>query len=380
MKLNLILTNRDWQSINRGKNPVRNSYPGNKVAALVKTIGNLVKCTTWLLRTFAYKRETMKAIRIYEFGEPEVMKIVEVERPVPAADEILVKVYAASVNPADYIIRRGGNEGLKPLLKLPMSLGIDGAGVVEEVGSEVTLFRKGDQVYGVPNYLDGSYTEYLAAKADRFALMPQMLNFNEAGSLPACARMAWSGMVGKAKVKAGHRVLVHGAAGGIGNLALQFAKAFGAYVIGTASAHNAGFLKELGADEVIDYNTHKFEDILSNIDVVFNATPTTSVDEELRLRSVNVLKEGGIFICTHGVWPNDEFKELLARKHATVSMAGVDINHYHCLTEVAKLIDAGKVKPIISKVYPWEQAAEAHRDSETKHVRGKIVLEIRKED
>lgn len=322
----------------------------------------------------------MKAIRIYEFGEPEVMKIIEVERPVPAADEILVKVYAASVNPADYIIRRGGNEGLKPLLKLPMGLGIDCAGIVEATGSEVTEFKKGDRIYGVPNYLDGSYTEYLAAKANQFALIPQTINFNEAASLPACARMAWSGMIEKAKVQPGQRVLVHGAAGGIGSLALQFAKAYGAYVIGTASAHNADFLKELGADEVIDYNTQKFEDVVSDMDVVFNATPTTSVDEALRLRSVPVLKEGGIFVCTHGVWPNEEFKELLARKHATVAMAGVDINHYHCLTEVAKLIDAGKVKPIISKVYPWEQAAEAHRDSETKHVRGKIVLEIHKED
>lgn len=322
----------------------------------------------------------MKAIRIDEFGGPEVMKIVEIERPRPAPDEILVKVYAASVNPADYIVRQGGNEGLKPLLKLPLGLGLDAAGIIEEVGSEVTGFKKGDRVYGVPNYLDGSYTEYLAAKANQFALMPHTIDFNEAGSLPACARMAWSGMVEKAKVKPGERVLIHGAAGGIGNLALQFAKAYGAYVIGTASAHNADFLKQLGADEVIDYNTQRFEDIVRDIDVVFNATPTTSVDEALRLRSVPVLKEGGIFVCTHGVWPNEEFKELLARKNATVAMAGVDINHQHCLTEVAKLIDAGKVKAVVSKVYPWEQAAEAHRDIETKHVRGKIVLEIRKED
>jgi NADPH:quinone reductase-like Zn-dependent oxidoreductase len=322
----------------------------------------------------------MKAIRIDEFGGPEVMKIIEIERPLPAPDEILVKVYAASVNPADYIVRRGGNDGLKPLLKLPLGLGLDAAGIIEEVGSEVTEFKKGDRVYGVPNYLDGSYTEYLTAKANQFALMPHTINFNEAGSLPACARMAWSGMVEKAKVKPGQRVLIHGAAGGIGNLALQFAKAYGAYVIGTASAHNADFLKQLGADEVIDYNTQRFEDIALDIDVVFNATHTTTVDEALRLRSVKVLKEGGIFVCTHGVWPNEEFKELLARKNATVTMAGVDINHQHCLTEVAKLIDAGKVKAVVSKVYPWEQAAEAHRDIETKHVRGKIVLEIRKED
>jgi NADPH:quinone reductase-like Zn-dependent oxidoreductase len=320
----------------------------------------------------------MKAIRIYEFGGPEVMQIVEVERPVPAPDEILVKVYAASVNPADYIIRRGGNEGLKPYLKLPMGLGIDAAGIVEEVGQDVTIFKKGDHVYGVPNYLDGAYTEYLAAKANQFALMPHTLNFNEAGSLPACARMAYNGMVEKAKVQPGQRVLVHGAAGGIGNLALQFAKAYGAYVIGTASAHNAEFLKKLGADEVIDYNTQNFEDVVSDMDIVFNATPTTSVDEAIRLRSVKVLKEGGIFICTHGVWPNDEFKSLLAKKNATVSMAGADVNHYHCLTEVAKLVDAGTVKAIVSKVYPWEQAADAHRDVETKHVRGKIVLEIHK--
>ena len=322
----------------------------------------------------------MKAIRIDEFGGPEVMKIVEMERPLPAPDEILVKVYAASVNPADYIVRRGGNDGLKPLLKLPLGLGLDAAGIIEEVGIGVTEFKKGDRVYGVPNYLDGSYTEYLTAKADQFALMPVSIDFNEAGSLPACARMAWSGMVEKAKVKPGQRVLIHGAAGGIGNLALQFAKAYGAYVIGTASAHNADFLIQLGADEVIDYNAQKFEDIVSDIDVVFNATHTTTVDEALRLRSVKVLKEGSIFVCTHGVWPSEEFKELLSRKNATVAMAGVDINHRHCLTEVAKLIDAGKVKAIVSKVYPWEQVVEAHRDIETKHVRGKIVLEIRKED
>lgn len=322
----------------------------------------------------------MKAIRIDKFGCPDVMKIVEVGRPVPAADEILVKMYAASVNPADYIIRQGGNEGLKPLLKLPMGLGIDGAGIIEEVGNDVAEFKKGDRVYGVPNYLDGSYTEYLAAKSNQFALMPNTINFNEAGSLPACARMAWSGIVEKAKIQRGQRVLIHGAAGGIGNLALQFSKAYGAYVIGTASAHNADFLRQLGADEVIDYNTQKFEEVVSGIDVIFNATPTTTVDEALRLRSVPVLKEGGIFVCTHGVWPSREFKELLARKNATVLMAGVDINHQHCFTQVAKLIDSGKVRPVISKIYPWEQAADAHRNSETKHVRGKIVLEIRKEN
>src|ERR1700743_3274177 len=126
----------------------------------------------------------MKAIRIDEFGGPEVMKIVEIERPLPAPDEILVKVYAASVNPADYIVRRGGNEALRPLLKLPLGLGLDAAGIIEETGSDITDLKKGDKVYGVPNYIDGSYAEYIAAKANQFALMPHTLSFNEAASLP----------------------------------------------------------------------------------------------------------------------------------------------------------------------------------------------------
>jgi NADPH:quinone reductase-like Zn-dependent oxidoreductase len=324
--------------------------------------------------------DIMKAIRINEFGGPEVMKIIEVERPAPKPDEILVKVYAASVNPADYVIREGGNDFLRPHLKLPLGLGLDGAGIVEEIGSEVTIFKKGDKVYGVTNFLDGSYTEYLAAKAGNFALMPKTASFNEAGSLPACARMAWNGMVDLANVQPGQRVLVHGAAGGIGNLAVQIAKAKGAYVIGTASAHNADFLKQIGADEAIDYNTQRFEEILTDIDIVYNAVP--GHEEDLRLKSAQVLKEGGIFVCTHVPAPFSEaFKEALAKKNATASIIGMGpLDHTACLTEIAKLIDAGKIKVIISKVYPWEQAAQAHQDCETKHVRGKIVLEIRKEN
>jgi len=118
---------------------------------------------------------------------------------------------------------------------------------------------------------------------------------------------------------------------------------------------------------------------VSDMDVIFNATPTTTVDEALRLRSVPVLKQGGIFVCTHGVWPSEEFKALLAKRGATVEMAGVGIDHYRVLTEVARLIDAGKIRAVVSRIYSWEQAAQAHHESETKHVRGKIVLEICKE-
>ncbi|GAB3752377.1 NADP-dependent oxidoreductase [Spirosoma pomorum] len=323
----------------------------------------------------------MKAIRIFEFGGPDVLTLVEVEKPVPAADEILIKVYASSVNPADYVIREGGNDVLRSFLKLPLGLGLDVAGLVEETGSAVTRFKKGDNVYGVPNFPgDGSYAEYVAAKASQFWRMPQRISFNEAGALPSCALIAWNGIVDLGHAGPGQRVLIHGAAGGVGNLAVQFAKAKGAYVIGTASAHNVDFLRELGADEVIDYRNQSFAELLNDIDVVFNASPVR--DERLRLSSVAVMKEGSIFVCTHLDEPfSQEFLQALSAKNATATMVGAGsvTTYSSSLDEVTQLIDEGKVKAVVSQVYPLQAVAEAHRQSETKHVRGKLVLEIRTE-
>lgn len=323
----------------------------------------------------------MKAIRVYEFGGPEVLQMAEVERPTPAADEILIKMYATSVNPADYIFRQGGNDVIRAYLKLPLGLGLDAAGVVETAGSEVTQFKPGDRVYGVPNFPgDGSYAEYIAAKASQFSLMPDHITFNEAGALPSCALIAWNGIVDMGNVQPGQRVLIHGAAGGVGNLAVQFAHAMGAYVIGTASAYNFNFLKSLGADEVIDYNTQRFEEILQNVDLVFNASPVR--DKSLRLKSVQVMCDGGIFVCTHLDEPLEpEFLDALAQKGATGTLVGGgSVTTYTSSLEGAtQLINQGKVKAIISKVYPLAEVARAHRQSETKHVSGKIVLEIRKE-
>ncbi|RYE21206.1 MAG: NADP-dependent oxidoreductase [Sphingobacteriaceae bacterium] len=306
----------------------------------------------------------------------------EIERPVPKADEILVKMYASSVNPADYIFRQGGNDAIRAFLKLPLGLGLDAAGVVEETGSEVTAFKKNDKVYGVPNFPgDGSYAEYIAAKASQFDLIPQNITFNEAGALPSCALIAWNGIVDTGKIQPGQRVLIHGAAGGVGNLAVQIAKAMGGYVIGTASAYNSDFLKNLGADEVIDYNDQQFEDLLNNIDLVFNATPVR--DESIRMKSVKVIKEGGIFVCTHLDQPlTEDFLNAMAQKNATGTMVGGGsvTTYTSSLNGVTKLINEGKVKAVISKIYPLEQVAEAHQQSETKHISGKIVLEIRKEN
>lgn len=320
----------------------------------------------------------MKAIRIHEFGGPAVMKLEDVERPVPAADEILIKVYASGVNPADWVIRNGGNDFLKPILKLPMTLGWDAAGTVKELGSSVTGFKKGDAVYGIPNFPgDGSYAEYCAAKAGQFALKPQSLNFNEAAGVPLAGLTAWTGIFGLGELQAGQRILITGASGGVGSFAVQFAKAKGAYAVGVASTGNLDYLKSLGADEVIDYKTQRFDDRLSDVDLVFDAAPHR--DNKERLRAVKVLREGGKLVSVNIDFPfDDEVTEALARKNAKGEQVAVQMRQ-EWLQEIAQLIDAGKVKVVVSKVYPLAQVAEAHRESETWHVRGKLILEVRRE-
>jgi NADPH:quinone reductase-like Zn-dependent oxidoreductase len=318
----------------------------------------------------------MKAIRIDEFGGTEVLKLVEVERPVPAADEILVKVYASGVNLVDCVIRSGTNDTFKSFLKLPLTLGCDLAGIVEEVGSGVTKFKKGDQVYGCPNFPgDGSYAEYCAAKAGQFALKPKSISFNEAAGVPLAALVAWAGLFELGHLQAGQRLLIHGASGGIGSFAVQFAKAKGAYVIGTTSSNNIEFLKQIGADEVVNYKTQNFEELLKEIDVVFDASPLRDNNE--RLKGISVLKDAGIFVSVNVDFPfDDAVKEALAHKNARGEM--VASQKHENLSEIAKLIDEGKVSVTISQVYPLDQVAWAQEESVTGHVRGKLVLEIQK--
>jgi len=323
----------------------------------------------------------MKGIRIQEFGGPEVLELTELPKPVPAADEILIKVYASSVNPADYIIRQGGNDLLRPFLKLPLGLGLDAAGVVEAIGAEVTAFKPGDKVYGVPNFPgDGAYNEYIVAKAQQFSPMPEHISFNEAGALPSCALIAWNGIVDMGKVTDGQKVLIHGAAGGVGSLAVQIAKAKGAYVIGTASPYNFNLLKELGADEVLNYKDQDFAAFNHVIDLVFNASPVR--DNAVNLKSAAVLKPGGIFVDTQLDNPlSEELLAALAKKGATAThVGGGSMTYTSTLAGATQMINDGKLRAVIGKVYPLAQVADAHKDAETKHVSGKIVLEIRKEN
>jgi NADPH:quinone reductase-like Zn-dependent oxidoreductase len=321
------------------------------------------------------KQLFMKAVRIHAFGGPKVLQLEDVARPVPAADELLIKLHASGVNPVDWVVREGGNDVLRPFLKLPLTLGWDAAGMVEEVGSEVTAFQKGDAVYGIPNFPgDGSYAEYCTAKASQFAHKPRNLSFNEAAGVPLAGLTAWTALFEQGKLRAGQRILIQGASGGVGSFAVQFAKAKGAYVIGLASAGNLEYLKQLGADEVIDYRSQQFEALVHDVDVVLEASPLR--DNAERLKAVAVLKDGGTFVSVNLDYPfNEEMLAALARKNATGELSANQARQ-DWLTEITKLIEAGSVKVFISKVYPLKEVAAAHRESETWHVRGKLVLEI----
>ncbi|GAA5023978.1 NADPH:quinone reductase [Marivirga lumbricoides] len=322
----------------------------------------------------------MKAVIINEFGGTDVLKIEEVERPVPAADEILVKVYASGVNPVDGAVREGGNDVLRPYLKLPLILGWDASGIVEEIGSNVTNFKKGDEVYGVPNFPgNGSYAEYVAAKASQFALKPQSLSFNEAAAVPLTGLVAANSIFDLGKLEAGQRIFIQGASGSVGNFAVQYAKVKDAYVIGSASTDNQEFVKQLGADEVIDYKTQHFEELLQDIDVVFEASSVR--DNKERLKSISVLKKGGIFISANVDFPFDAaVKTAMEKKNVKGEFLAAQTNHLTWLNQFTQWFNEGKVKVTLGKVYALEQVAEAHGESEKGHVRGKFILEVRKEN
>ncbi len=320
----------------------------------------------------------MKAVVISQFGGTDVLKIKEINKPIPVADEVLVKVYASGVNPVDGAVREGGNDVLRPYLKLPLILGWDASGIVEEIGSNVTNFKKGDEVYGVPNFPgDGSYAEYVVAKANQFALKPKSISFNEASAVPLTGLVAANSIFDLGNLQAGQRIFIQGASGSVGSFAVQFAKAKGAYVIGSGSTKNQEFLRQLGADEIIDYKTQHFEDLLQDIDVVFEAS--TVRDNKERLKSVSVLKNGGIFVSANVDFPfDDAVTKALELKNVKGEFLGMQTNHLTWLNNFTQWIDEGKVKVTIGKVYPLEQVAEAHNEIGNGQIRGKLVLEVRK--
>jgi NADPH:quinone reductase-like Zn-dependent oxidoreductase len=308
----------------------------------------------------------MKAVRIHEFGGPEVLSIDEIPVPQPAPDEVLIKVHATSVNPVDWKIREGQRKEKFPV-KLPLTLGWDVSGTIEALGEKVSAFRKGDEVYGRPDPTkNGAYAEYIVVKANIISIKPTSIGHTEAAAVPLAGLTAWQALFDHGLLKAGQKVLIHAAAGGVGTYAVQFAKWKGAYVIGTASSANIDFLKRLGADEVIDYKMVDFETALSDVDLVLD-----TIGGETQLKSLNILKAGGRVITT--LMP--EF--VAEAKAKNVHMIGFTAQSIpDQLSEIATLIDSGKVKPILEKVLPFTSARQAQTESEQGHTRGKIVLQV----
>lgn len=308
----------------------------------------------------------MKAVRIHEYGGPEKLIFEEVPRPKPAADEVLIKVYASGVNPIDWKIREGSRKGKFPS-KLPLILGWDVSGVVEETGTDVENFAPGDEVYSRPDPTkNGTYAEYVAVKANQVGRKPKSIDHIKAAAVPLAGLTAWQGLFDHGQLQAGQKVLIHAASGGVGTYAVQFARWKGAYVIGTTSEKNIGLVKELGADEVIDYKKEKFEDRLKDLDLVFD-----TMGGDTQKRSLKVLKKGGRLITTVKPEDNDEAKAKNIHVEGFMAQSYPDE-----LEQIAGLIDQGKVKPIIAKVFPLAQAAEAQELSEKGHVTGKIVLQV----
>ncbi|KQS36808.1 NADP-dependent oxidoreductase [Pedobacter sp. Leaf194] len=320
----------------------------------------------------------MKAIRISEFGLPKVMELKEIDRPIPESDEILVKVYASGINPVDLVVRAGSNAALSYNLNLPMTLGWDTAGVIEELGNEVTGFQKGDAVYGVPNFPgEGSYAEYVAAKASRFALKPYNICFNDAAGIPLAALTAWTAMFEFGKLKMGQRILIQGASGSVGGFAVQFAKSIGAYVIGTASADSFNYLREIGADELIDYKTQKFQDLVKEVDVVLEVSSVRDNNE--RIKSVKVLKNSGILVSVNTDFAfNEEVIHALDKKNCKGELSANQART-DWLEEIGRLIESGKVKVPQGKIFALNEAVEAHNLIESKSVNGKLILQVREQ-
>ncbi|MFD6431931.1 NADP-dependent oxidoreductase [Streptomyces venezuelae] len=310
----------------------------------------------------------MRAVTPRAWGAPENLVPVEVERPEPGLTEILVRVHAAGVNPVDWKTRAEGAFGTwgdTPIL------GYDVSGVVEEVGPGVTLYQPGDAVFGMPRFPEqtGGYAEFVAAPARRFAPKPAGLSHVEAAALPLAALTAWQGLIETAGLRAGQRVLIHAAAGGVGHLAVQIAKAHGAYVIGTARADKHDFLRSLGADELIDYTATDFSEAVRDVDVVLDGVGGAYGD-----RSLPVLRRGGhlVTLPDPGGLPDPQRAAELG-VHAGWTIVEPDRLG---LLEIARLVDEGKLRVEVDTVLPLEEAAKAHAYGERGRTQGKIVLKV----
>jgi NADPH:quinone reductase-like Zn-dependent oxidoreductase len=310
----------------------------------------------------------MKTVRIHHYGHADVLRYEDAPMPEIAADEVLVRVVAAAVNPVDWKVREGYLQQMIPY-QFPLILGWDVSGVIEAVGAAVTGFQVGDAVYARPDIArNGTYAEYIAIRAKEVAYKPATISHIEAASLPLAAITAWEVLFTTGKLMAGQRVLIHAGSGGVGSLAIQLAKSCGAHVITTTSEKNRAFVEALGADEIIDYKTNAFQDVVSDIDLVFD-----TLGGDVQELSWRVLKPGGILVSIISP-PADERAKSLGVRCGFVFIGP----NAQVLTYLAGLVDDGIIRPIVGAEFAFEDIAKAHALSESGRARGKIVLYVGK--
>lgn len=316
---------------------------------------------------------TMRAMAIEATGDAEVLHLTHIDRPIRVNNEILVRVLAAGVNPIDAKSRAG--RGVSAAIgSWPAVLGVDFSGIVVESAYESHALAIGDEVYGMTTVprSSGSYADFVAVSSLSVARKPMNLTHVEAAGVPVAALTAWGMVVDVAKAHQGQRMLIHAGSGGVGHFAVQLASYFGAYVIATGSTAKCGWLTELGAAEVIDHSTSRFEEVVSNVDVVIDLIG--NVHDATGTRSLGVLRRGGLLVnAPTGSWPTMVEEATDAHVRATgyrVSPDGAT------LAVIGRLLDSGDLRVHIEKVFDLEDASAAHRMLEQGHTRGKIVLRV----
>lgn len=317
--------------------------------------------------------DTMRAIVIESTGGPDVLQLADVALPNKVNAEFLVKVVAAGVNPIDAKTRAGVGTSAA-FSGFPVILGNDFSGIVVESCYDAHPIKVGDEVFGmtmVPRF-GGTYAEYITVPANSIAKKPRSLSHVEAAAVPVAALTAWGAVVDVAKAHEGQRILIHAGAGGVGHFAIQFANFFGAHVITTGSTRNSGWLRELGASEVIDYSTTRFEDVVHDIDVVIDLIG--NVKDDTGTRSLGVLKPGGLLVnIPSGSWPTLVEDAAAAGVRATGYKVPADGS---TLAVIARLLESGDVRVFVDQVFDLDKVAKAHEALETGHTRGKIVLKV----
>lgn len=316
----------------------------------------------------------MKAIILTENGCTDKLILKEIAKPVIKPDEVLIQTKAISINPVDGFVRQTEVYLKRKLMPLPgeeMILGWDVSGTVVQTGEAVTDFKVGDEVFGMvkfPGHAKG-YAEYVAAPAAHIALKPANISHNEAAAATLAALTAWQGLVTYAKIQPGDKVLIHAAAGGVGHYAIQIAKHFGAYVIGTGSAASKDFILTQGADEFIDYTKERFEEKVQDADIVFDSIPGDHI-----LRSIDAIKHGGRLVSLLAFFEG-EIAEKAKTKGLLTYRIAVESNGED-MKQLAKLLSAGTIKSHISDKYSFEDIPKAQDKVDGGKTKGKVVIEL----